>query len=462
MDFIYYIRSKNITVKNSFTGEIVPEKHYNRIYIIIHNDIVIFKRKINTLSKIYFCLLFYNTNKYNLADIENNSTIYIIIDNLLVLNNNYEKNTIFVLSTDNYKYYDIFYLLICNDNIPYDDITNNFDNIIDLYEKDINIIVELIRHFPDKITKIKNENIINICNIFERVLKNVSKFSCLSIKDAESLIEKKELLLGKYFDDYIFSLNYNDYNDIEINLIKIIRINILIRCPEHKHIARLSKDDEHIIIESVRYSELIYDLLPDELRTKAVTIAAIKFNYRTIKKSPNILLQDNETINDFINCNYSILEYISDKSVVNKETLKKILIYDVNLLNFYSFDEIKNIVGNDKELALLMVKGNGILFKFVSKDLSEDREIILTAVSNDSIAMKYVLKHFWIDEEILLIAVKNKRKILQFFPYNFSDYKELILKVLRLDKYAIKYIPINTAETKAMILDIRKELNITD
>ena len=130
---------------------------------------------------------------------------------------------------------------------------------------------------------------------------------------------------------------------------------------------------------------------------------------------------------------YYLSEETFDNFLLNASKEKK-------TLEFH--DLLSKQIRSDKEKVLEMVKIRGDALEYMSDELKDDRDVVLAAVTNSPFAYEYTSKRIrYEDKEIALIAVKGDAEALNDMSYELMADKEIMYEAL---KHGKQYIDILT------------------
>ena len=102
--------------------------------------------------------------------------------------------------------------------------------------------------------------------------------------------------------------------------------------------------------------------------------------------------------------------------MTKEEALEKISEYSNAFKNMFSYH-------NDKEVALVAVKRNGLVLDYCSKELKDDFDIVLAAVSNNGVSIKYASDNLKDNKKIVDAALKNKSDAINYLSNHMKTQK---------------------------------------
>ena len=283
---------------------------------------------------------------------------------------------------------------------------------------------------------------------------------------------KKDVDEIKTFVPIFINLNNkfeNKFNDdlLQDKLFVLMMVN---HCGAYfyKYIHLSLKNDEQIILNAAlalshpRFSYLCYKSLqhiPKEFKDNNKffeLICSIEGN--NIQYASNNLRNNKKLVDIALKSNPNSFRYISKKYRNDEYTILeciKILKMKEDSNNYLLSYISSDIIRDNKDIVIELVKMNGSQLEFASSRLKKDRDVVYAAIANDPYAYSFVDKSLNYDKYILLLILnypKNNSDIdnyddfLQNYPYNIIDetlnYKYRIMKQLVnifAKKYTVKY-----------------------
>jgi hypothetical protein len=157
---------------------------------------------------------------------------------------------------------------------------------------------------------------------------------------------------------------------------------------------------------------------------------------RLFKYIPQYLNNDYDIALKLVKLDGMVLENISTKLKDNE----KIVRAAINNNPFAAMFASKKLLDN-KDLALIAVNKEGGAFSYFSERLRSDKDVVLPAVKNNGEALLYVFGELKKDKEIVLAAIKSNKKAVLFTPNELFSDKEVALEALRQETLAYVYFP---------------------
>lgn len=155
-----------------------------------------------------------------------------------------------------------------------------------------------------------------------------------------------------------------------------------------------------------------------------------------------------------------------------KSIVRKLIPIDVR-----HFARAQYHIRDNKEIAMIAVKKDGLVLKSVSMRLKADKELVLEAVKNNPESIKFARYALRCDSEVVLVAVqlngltlrhacgdsKNNREIviaavhqncksLQYANDAFKNDKNIVLKAVSKDAMVLEYASINLKNDKYIVM----------
>ena len=97
----------------------------------------------------------------------------------------------------------------------------------------------------------------------------------------------------------------------------------------------------------------------------------------------------------------------------------------------------RNHLRADKELVLAAIQQNGRALQYASEDLRQDREVVLAAVQQDGMALEYA-GPFRQDREVVLTAVQQDGMALESASEELQEDREVVLTAVQQDGMALE------------------------
>ena len=135
---------------------------------------------------------------------------------------------------------------------------------------------------------------------------------------------------------------------------------------------------------------------------------------------------------------------------IKNELIRKIICENPKLLCQHS--EL-----NQKDIALEVVKYNGLSLKSIPTQFKYDEEIVLEAIKQNGLSLQYVTRELRNNIEIVLKAVKQKGGALQYASIELRNNKEIVLEAVKKNGNALVHASCNLQNDRDVVLEACKQ-----
>lgn len=201
-----------------------------------------------------------------------------------------------------------------------------------------------------------------------------------------------------------------------------------------------SKSEEEILeIISLDFKKLKF--VNSELRNKKQFILKIidlmEDSYgRIFRYVPKHFKNDYDIALKLVKLDGMVLEDISEKLQGNNEIVREAIINNPYAARFANEKLLDN-----KELALIAVNKEGSTLSYFSERLKSDREVVFYAVKNNGESLFYVCPELKKDKEIVLTAIKSNKVAVNFTPNELFFDNEIALEAIKQERLAYIFLP---------------------
>ena len=191
-----------------------------------------------------------------------------------------------------------------------------------------------------------------------------------------------------------------------------------------QYISDRLKSDNDIIKTALKKNAFALQYVPEKKRSIDIIKLAVSINGDTIKYAPQNIIDNLDIIMCGIINTPLTLKYVSSSIKKNKTNIMLFIQINHRTLQYiddeYIDEEIFDIAFNkcsidaihhapmrlkvNKNIALKVVKSNGMLIEFVAKSMRRDINVVFSAVRQNGIAFVLLQKNFKDNEELALIA----------------------------------------------------------
>lgn len=311
-------------------------------------------------------------------------------------------------------------------------------NYIDLESSDIDI--QII--FKSIISKYNNESII----ILELLKKLATK-------------ERKPITQGEIFA--LFSKSLKENEDFFIELVKIDWEYLRYGSSEFKSNSKIisaalknnghaiywasedSQNDKNLILEAIQNGAGT-SIIPNELATKENILLAIRENLLLVEKNTiyirdhfkrislhminDVLRDDEEFILEVIKLDGETIAYASSRILENDVIVLEAI---KNTTTFMLYHQLFRKYNTDKDLVIELIKNSHSqnFLKYLSLDLRDDKDIVYSAICKSGYELEYASDRLKSDEEIVLKALEKDSSAIIHMSNDLINNKSFILKI---------------------------------
>ena len=180
---------------------------------------------------------------------------------------------------------------------------------------------------------------------------------------------------------------------------------------------RIKYEDKLFLVNIIKI------IIKERKKLKVLGVESYKGGFRLYLspiKSENLLIS------------YMVMNF-DDKLKNDKDIF--LMVLKINSILFrYSGEKLRR----DKNMALIAVKENGSLLEYLPY-YQNDFEVVLIAVSNDGDSIQYAKEWLKDNRDIALAAVKNNEKSLFFVSNRLQKDKNFVEEAIKLDRKALFY-----------------------
>jgi len=496
---------KKIKIISSITGNVIDKKDYGKLKHLIYDNNIIYSVAINIILNyksthdISFNYQQYRDDNrydyeyeyddddnlqqvtYNLYDIysirilinkiENlpdESIVYGVYESLLQqYDNKFNITDIFEnFNQEHIIYRDLFYYLLTIKKISAEFIESNYKQIMNLYNDDIQIIIELIklhtiifllpsekRHLSRETNRyVETYNLLRDSEFINKINNDIDITIQIHFKDItqDNFHERFKNYPSYFLGNVLYDCYKNNYeDDYLIDLRKTYKIIV----SEIKY--KFDYDTYKLmILEAYNYDfRIFFGLDNDDYNNKDIVLLILDKSYKvTVGFIPEIFCNDIQVVTKAVENNGDTIKYISDELYEMREIVLKAVRSNGSSIRYISDTFI-----NDKEIILEAVKNNGNALKYVSEKYRNDREIVLQAVSNDGRVLKYVSDELRNDKNIILAAIRNDGRAFVYISSRFLSDDQVVLEAVKNHGHTLRYVPESFCDNKDLILQVVKK-----
>jgi hypothetical protein len=208
-----------------------------------------------------------------------------------------------------------------------------------------------------------------------------------------------------------------------------------------KYAANELISDEGFALLAVMQNGLALSHLSHSFReNKEIALAAIRQSDLALRFISSDLENDEEIIATILE--RSELHKLGDDLEQNKDIALRVVKRNGLLLQYLP-DELKD----DKEIVLAAVIQNGLAFSHASDQLKKDRELALISAKKEALAFYYASKELKNDKETVLLAIAQNCAVLSYISDDLLHNREFILELVKQDGLLLMYSPTKDAVT---------------
>ena len=215
------------------------------------------------------------------------------------------------------------------------------------------------------------------------------------IPDKETLLEN--IAIGEYEYEFESILQkYPEYKNDPDVVMAAVDMN-----PEELKYSDLRGDkdfvmqllDKDLSVERYIDSELFKD--------RDVAMKVMENNPMFYKSLSDLYPKDQEMIRMAVAAGH--FGYVDAKNL-DKDFIQELV--ELNP-NFFSASHVYNTFGDDKDIVMKAVEGNGEMLKYASNELKDDKDVVMKAVKNNGVALQYASNRLKDDFEVAVAAINN-------------------------------------------------------
>lgn len=149
--------------------------------------------------------------------------------------------------------------------------------------------------------------------------------------------------------------------------------------------------------------------------------------------------------------NFKNLKFVNSDLRKNKDFIIKVI--DL-MQDSYSriFSYIPKYFNNDKDIALKLVRLNGMILEDISMQLRGDKEVVYEAVSNFPYAASFASEKLLDDKDLALIVARRNGDAISYFSERLRTDKEIIFEAVKTNGKALLYASLELKEDKDIVL----------
>lgn len=172
-------------------------------------------------------------------------------------------------------------------------------------------------------------------------------------------------------------------------------------------------------------NESLYLQLNESLRSDLDIIRGFS-KFLPIYEFTPLELRNNFSFSEaFINQYPENIQYAGPSIKTNREFIKSILLKRGDLISF-----IKDIYGNDLELATIAVKNNGLSLEHFSQEIQNNLEIVNLAVLENPLSLKYASDDLKNNTDLVITAIDKDGFVLEFTSEKLKDNESIVSKAI--------------------------------
>ena len=203
---------------------------------------------------------------------------------------------------------------------------------------------------------------------------------------------------------------------------------------QFKNIKKELQRDEKFLINILEENGKVFHYLDEDLRdNKKLVLAALKdtpvlkgFGAHDIwEKISERLRNDRDVVYQAVMNNGKITWYASNEMISDRKFILRCAKGHSDISRGFILEELSEEYGDDREIVLECVKGNGFMLKHATERLRLDKEIGLTAVKDHGHGFEYINNELKNDRKFVLKLLKKGNDIFEYLNEEMRDDDEI-------------------------------------
>ena len=204
-----------------------------------------------------------------------------------------------------------------------------------------------------------------------------------------------------------------------------------------------SQNDKNLILEAIQNGAGT-SIIPNELATKENILLAIRENLLLVEKNTiyirnhfkrislhminDVLRDDEEFILEVIKLDGETIQYASSRILENDVIVLEAI---KNTTTFMLYHQLFRKYNTDKDLVIELIKNSHSqnFLKYLSLDLRDDKDIVYSAICKSGYELEYASDRLKSDEEIVLKALEKDSSAIIHMSNDLINNKSFILKI---------------------------------
>lgn len=165
----------------------------------------------------------------------------------------------------------------------------------------------------------------------------------------------------------------------------------------------------------------------------------------------NISSKSEEEVLEIVSQNFKHLKFVNSELKKNKDFVLKVIdLMEDSYGRLFSY--VPKHFNNDKDIALKLVKLDGMVLEGISPKLQNDEEIVREAISNNPYAAMFANERLLDNKALALIAVKKEGDTLSYFSDKLRADKEVVFEAVKNNGEALRYASTELKKDKGIAI----------